>query len=199
MEPSTLARRPGLEIRSFGVVFRLERRLHRIDRWRLPLPHGLPVSGLLYGLGALVALVAAAPLPLVGAALGLLPAPVRWVLLPGAVGLALARLRWDGRPAHHALAAWGRFRLGPRYLSAFRPVRAPGTVLRVLEPITLVTDGPGPRLRRARVGGPGAVVLTYPARAEVRGSSLHLTAAGSEPLRRPRRIRLSAGQELRIR
>jgi hypothetical protein len=199
METATPAGRPGLEIRSFGVVFRLERRLHRIDRWRIPLPYGLPVSGLIYGLGALVVLLVAARLPLLGPSLALLPAPVRWVLLPGAVGLALARLRWDGRPAHHALVAWARFRLGTGHLSGLRPAPAPGEVLRFLEPIALVPDASEARLRRARIRGPGSVTLAYPARAEVRGSSLLLTAAGSEPLQRPRRIRLTRGQELRIR
>ena len=95
---------------------------------------------------------------------------MRWVLVPGAIGLALARLRWDGRPAHHALLAWGRFRLGPKHVSAFRPAPAPGAVVRVLDPITLVADASGPRLRRARVRGPGSLVLLYPARAEVRES-----------------------------
>jgi hypothetical protein len=199
VETPAPAGRPGLEIRSFGVVFRLERRLHKIDRWRLPLPYGLPVVGLAYALAALLALLVLAQLPLLGDALALLPAPVRYVLLPGALGLALARGRWDGRPAHHALAAWARFRLGPQQLSAFRPCPAPGQVLRIKEPITLVADATDSRLRPARIHGAGSLVLLLPARATVRGARLSLTAAGGEPLRRPRRIRLGPGQRIRIR
>jgi hypothetical protein len=42
-------RSAGLEVRSFRVVFQLERRLHRIQHWKLPLPYGLPLRGLAYG------------------------------------------------------------------------------------------------------------------------------------------------------
>jgi hypothetical protein len=199
MEAPAPTGRPGLEIRSFAVVFRLERRLHRIDRWRVPLPYGLPVAALAYGVGALLALLLLGRLPLAGDSLGLLPAPIRYVLLPGAVGLGLARGRWDGRPAHHALAAWLRFRLGPKHLSAFRPTPAPGRVVRIEAPIPLAADASDGRLRPARIRGAGSLLLHYPARASVRGSRLSLAAAGTEPLDHPRRIRLQRGQEVRIR
>jgi len=41
-----MADQQTLQIRSFRVVFDLERRLHKIDRWRIPLPYGVPVRGL---------------------------------------------------------------------------------------------------------------------------------------------------------
>lgn len=199
METPNPAGRAGLEIRSFGVVFRLERRLHKIDRWRLPLPYGLPVAGLAYGVGALLALLLLGQLPVLADALNSVPAPVRYVLLPGALGLGLARGRWDGRPAHHALSAWARFRLGPKNLSAFRPIPAPEEVLRIVEPITLVADAGDNRLRPARIRGAGALLLHYPAHASVKGSRLSLTPAGSDPLRQPKRIRIDPGQLIRIR
>ena len=41
-----------IQLRSFRVCFQLERRLHRIDRFRLPFPYGLPLRGLGYVLEA---------------------------------------------------------------------------------------------------------------------------------------------------
>src|SRR5262249_27722777 len=38
----------ALVITSYRTVFRYERRLYRIDRWRLPAPAGVPLRSLLY-------------------------------------------------------------------------------------------------------------------------------------------------------
>src|SRR5947209_845568 len=108
-----------LVIRSYATVFRLERRLHKIQHWRLPLPHGLPLRGAGYALAALIAIVLASRLPLVGGLLGRVPAPFHYVIAPGAIGMALARLRVDGRPAHGFLRAWARHRLYAHHVSAF--------------------------------------------------------------------------------
>ena len=51
------------QIRSYGVVFSLERRLHSIDRFRIPLPYGLPLRSVGYGALILAAVLAARSAP----------------------------------------------------------------------------------------------------------------------------------------
>jgi hypothetical protein len=99
-----------LPIHSFRVVFELERRIHKIDRWRLPVPYGVPLRGLAYWAVALVATIGFTRLPLVGSAVEVLPAPVRFVVLPVGVAYLLARVEVDGRPAHRAIVAWACLR-----------------------------------------------------------------------------------------
>src|SRR4051812_4152503 len=94
-----------VQIRSFRVVFDLERRIHRIDKIRIPLPYGLPLRSVAYACTALATVVALAQLPLVGAVVGVLPAPIRFVALPGGVAYGLTQVRVDGRPAHTAAIA----------------------------------------------------------------------------------------------
>lgn len=175
-----------IEIRSFRVVFALERRIHHIDHWRIPVPYGLPVRALAYAVAALFVTVVVGRLPLVGEAVGLVPAPLRLVVWPGAVGFALSRLRVDGRPAHGFLLALARYRLGPRYLSAFRAAPPPGSRVRISEPIAFLPDERGPRLRRGRVRGAARLRLAYPMAAQWRGRRLLLRQTGAWPLERSR-------------
>jgi hypothetical protein len=133
---------PTLQIRSFRVVFDLERRIHRIDRFRVPLPYGLPLRSLAYAIGGLMIVLAAQALPVVGPMVGLLPAPLRLMLVPVALSVALTRLRLDGRSAHAAASAWVRYRTRPMTVAAFRPLPRPGPV--VLGDLT-VAAGPDRR------------------------------------------------------
>src|SRR3954451_20587514 len=94
-----------LTLRWYRLAFQLERRLHRIDRFRIPVPYGIPLAGLGYGAAAAVTVLAASSLPLVGASLSLLPWPLRLPLLPAAAAHALCRTWADGRPAYEALVA----------------------------------------------------------------------------------------------
>src|SRR6478736_5250399 len=98
-----------LQIRSFRVVFDLERRIHRIDRYRVPLPYGLPLRSIGYAAAAFVAVLVLGRLPAVGGMLGALPPPAHYVLLPVGASYGLTQLRMDGRSAHGAAAAWLRF------------------------------------------------------------------------------------------
>lgn len=115
-----------LQIRSYRVVFDLERRIHRIDRYRIPLPYGLPLRSIAYALAGLLAVIALGRLPVLGALLALLPVPARLVLVPMAVSVALTRLRVDGRSAHAAGLAWMRWLAGPRRLVGFQRCPSPG-------------------------------------------------------------------------
>src|SRR3954447_10068884 len=95
-----------LHIRSFRVVFDLERRIHRIDRFRVPLPYGLPLKSIAYAAIGLLTVLIAQKLPMVGTVFAGLPTPARYVLVPVGISYVLTRYRVDGRSAHTAAAAW---------------------------------------------------------------------------------------------
>jgi len=199
MSEAPPSRDQKLEIRSFRVVFQLERRLHRIQHWKLPLPYGLPLRGLAYGAFVLAAILVLGRLPVVGAVVGLMPPPVRFLLAPVGAGFFLSRARVDGRPAHRFLLAWGRDRVGSRWVSAFRAIPAPGTCVRFREPIVFVPDSSGPEYRPARLVGPARVLLRYPARATQRGRRLLVSQTSERPLRRAKELAFAGRQEVRIR
>lgn len=118
----------AVQIQSFRVVFDLERRIHRIDRFKIPMPYGLPLRSVGYSLAALAVILIIGGLPVVGAPVAALPSPLRLVLIPVGVAVLLTRLRIDGRSAHAACAAWLTFRLQPRHLVAFAPGTPTGLV-----------------------------------------------------------------------
>lgn len=128
----------ALQIRSFRVVFDLERRIHRIDRFRVPLPYGLPLRSLGYAVVALLGVLVVESLPIVGPMLVWLPTPARLVLLPVAISYALTRVRVDGRSAHAAGRAWMRHAMSARRLAAFKPVGRSTRV--VLGDVTFAAD-----------------------------------------------------------
>jgi hypothetical protein len=197
--PAESAGRPTLDVQSFRVVFALERRIHRIDRWRLPLPYGVPVRALGYGAAVLGAVIAMSRLPLTGALLAVLPAPIRFVLLPGLAAFALDRTRVDGRPAHSHLIALVRHRLRRRHLSGLRPAPAPGHEDRVLDDIYFVPDEQARVYRAARVRGPAKLRLAYPVVGKRRHGRLILHQASTQPLRCTRLLRVGPGAEVEFR
>src|SRR3954469_11728457 len=94
-----------IPIRSFGVVFDLERRIHKIDRFRVPLPYGLPLRSLGYAIVALAIVLVASAVPLIGPPIAGIPAPLRLVGLPIVAAYALTGVQIDGRPPHVVGAA----------------------------------------------------------------------------------------------
>lgn len=146
-----------LVVRSYRRVFRIERRIHRIDRFLLPVPGGLPLRGLLYFLGALVALLALGLLPGLGPVLGLVPAPLRYAVVPAGLAVLGSQAAPDGRSAHRFALAWLRYRLRPRRTVAGRPVPLEGQAVSLAATLALAADEHGPRVRRARVRGPAVV------------------------------------------
>jgi hypothetical protein len=186
-----------LLIRSYRLCFELERRIHRIDRWRIPAPYGVPLRGVAYGAVALAAVLVLQRLPITGELLGVLHPALRFVILPIAVACALTRLRVDGRPAHAAALAWLRWRLTPSSLAAFRAAERRG--LRLLGDLAIAADEGSSLYRRALIRGPATVTARYPARARARARKLELRQAGGGPLWRGKRIRLAEGQRLVVR
>ena len=187
-----------IEIRSFRVVFELERRLHKIDRWRIPVPYGVPLRGIAYAGAVLVVLVMAQRLPGVGELVGLLPPPLRLVIVPAGIAYALTRLRVDGRPAHAALLALVRLATSPGVVSSLRRTLPTGSVVS-LGDVVLAPDECGAAYRRATVRGPCRVLLRFPARARARGRRLAITQASGEPMPWGKEVRLQRGQRLVVR
>ena len=187
----------AITVRSFRVCFDLERRIHRIDRWRVPMPYGLPVRSIGYWAGALFAVLLLSRLPVTAQLIGALPAPLRLVILPAGVAYALTQLRVDGRPAHGVGLSLLRHRLSPRQVVAFRPIAHRGEVR--LADVRIAHDEGGARYRRAVVRGPATVTLRYPARARRRRSALRVEQTGEEPMWRGKRVTLRAGQRLELR
>ena len=145
-----------LTIRSFGVVFDIERRIHKIDRFRIPLPYGLPLRSLGYAVAALLVVLAADGLPLLGGVIGALPAPLRLVGVPCAIAYGLTSLRVDGRVAHVFALSVLRYAASPRRVAGCSSTRI-GTVR--LGDATFAPDEHAARVRPGRVNGPARVYL----------------------------------------
>jgi hypothetical protein len=186
-----------LVIRSYRLCFDLERRIHRIDRWRIPVPYGVPLRGVAYGAVALAAVLLLQRLPVTGGLLGVLHPALRLVILPIATACALTRLRVDGRPAHAAGIAWLRWRLDASRVAGYRTAEPPGP--RLLGDLAIAVDEGSALYRRAVIRGPATVTARYPARARARARKLELRQAGGGPLWRGKRIRLAEGQRLVVR
>jgi hypothetical protein len=185
-----------MQIRSFRVCFKLERRIHQVDRWRVPLPYGMPVRGLLYGAAILAAVLVAGQLPGLSALLGAVHPIIRYGALPIGGGYLLTELKLDGRSGHAVVRSWLRMHVEPRRLSAFRPAPAEAEVR--LGAITVAADGRGPRLRRAVIEGEGRVVLRSPVRLRVRGRTLRVEPEVGPVQARGRQINLRPGQRVMI-
>lgn len=186
-----------IPIRSFRVVFKLERRVHKIDNWRIPLPFGIPLRGVGYAAALLFGVLVVDGVPGFGALLRMLPPPVRYAMLPIAMAYIFTIWEFDGRPAHATAIAFLRMRVLPRRLVAFRA--APRREAVVLGAVTIAPDERAARLRPARITGPADVVLRYPVAVRTRRGTLRLTALAGPPLWRGKQVHLAEGQRVTIR
>lgn len=186
-----------LVIRSYRLCFELERRIHSIDRWRIPVPYGIPLRGVAYGAATLAAVLVASGVPGLSEVLALLHPALRLVILPVAVAYALTRMRIDGRPAHAAALSWARWRLGAARQSVCGAAEELGP--RVLADIAMAADDQAARYRRCLVCGPAEVTLRYPATGRARRSTVEVRQSGDRPLWRGKQLSLHNGQRLRVR
>ena len=189
-----------LVIRSYRTVFSFEWRLYRFDRWRLPLRGGLPVRALLYAPAVYAVLLAADRLPLLGAALRLLPPPLHWLVAPLMLVVALLRAQLDGRPAHRALWALARWRLSPRWLAGLRRCPPPHGLVALDGIMVVRPDWRAGEYRAGRVRGPAHVLLRGPAELIPGRSSrrLKLAPRPGARLASGRVLELPAGTELEL-
>lgn len=143
-----------LEIRSFRAVFALERRIYRIDTFRLN-PGGVPLRGIVYAAAFVLLALVAGALPPTSVVDPLIPWYVREVAGPVALAILFGSLRIDGRPAH--LAAGAIIRLSFRARRLHRLARAtPGRHWRPPD-VVVIPDGSDAGFRRIRFRGPGVV------------------------------------------
>jgi hypothetical protein len=184
-------------LRSYRLAFNLERRLHRIDRFRIPVPYGVPLVGMAYALVIGIALALAGQLPLLGGPVQLLPWPMRLILLPGLGARVLCQTRADGRPAHEVLAAYVVFRLGPRRLVGLQ--RSCGVGLARLDDVTIAPDEFLPVYRAGTIVGPARLLLRQPARIEVKGRRIAVKQLADRPMLRARELQLADRQRVVVR
>jgi hypothetical protein len=145
-------------VRSYRTVFELERRLYRIDRFRLN-PAGVPLRGVAYFALVLVAVALARAIQPLAWALDELPWYVRYLGMPIGVAALLTIVRVDGRPFHLAVRAlWNGPRATP-HLNALRRC-PPADAVWKPPPLLVIPDGSDPVLRRCRFRGPGAVLVS---------------------------------------
>ncbi|MGH2869398.1 MAG: hypothetical protein ACRDNK_17775 [Solirubrobacteraceae bacterium] len=187
-----------IPIRSYRVCFVLERRIHKIDRWRIPVPFGVPLRGIVYAGAALLMILIVTGLPLLGSVVQLIHPALRFVVFP--IGLAYALCLWDidGRHAHLGLGGWLRFRVRSRRWVGFHPAPAVGGVEH-LDSIRIAADEHAPHLPHGSVCGPATVVLRRPFDTRVRGRTIRVTPRNGECLRRGKQIVLGARDRLVVR
>ncbi len=184
-------------IRSYSVCFQIERRLYRIDRWRLPAPNGVPLLGIGYTVILIFAILILDSFPGIGWFLHTLHPLVRYLVLP--VGLTYLLIHWtvDGRPVHRTGLSFLRWRLSPARLVAFRRALEADHVTR-FGTVTIAPDEEHARMRRGIIEGPARVILRYPTFARRRGRELRLRQREGQPLSRGRQITLRSDQRVVI-
>jgi hypothetical protein len=184
-----------LAIRSYRMCFALERRIHRIDRWRIPVPFGVPLRGIGYAAALLLGILLLGGLPLVGPVIGAIHPALRLVVVPCCGGYLLYLWEIDGRPAHIALQSIVRLQLGPRRVMAFRRMPATDSVVH-LGDVALAPDESSARLRRGIVRGPATVVMRYPFKPRATGSTLRVSEEPGEARWRGRQVSLRDDQRM---
>lgn len=190
-----------LTISSYRACFRVERRIYKLDRWRLPVPWGVPLRGIGYAAAALVGVLVLSRVPVANVLLGGLHPAFRLLGIPIGVAYALCAFEPDGRPACRAIRARAGVRLRPRYVAAGRSVPAPGAVVR-LGDVTLAADESASRYRRARIVGPCRIILRYPVRVHrsgLRDRRLALSQTSATPAERGTTVTIPERHELWLR
>lgn len=186
----------ALQLRSYRLAFELERRIFRIDRYRIPVPYGLPLTTVAWWFAALVAVVLAARIPLLSGLLGLVPWPVRLIVVPAALARVACAPGVDQRPAYQRAAARARRAAGPRRVAAFSRCR-PGRVVR-LGDVCVAGDERSSVLRSAVIRGAGEVLIGRPARGRRHGRRVELWPGEERWLQTPWRMELEADSRLEV-
>jgi hypothetical protein len=146
-----------IEIRSYRAVFRIERRLYRIDRIRLG-PSGVPVRSVAYLAACIAAALGAARLPLLGTGLRLLPWWTYGLAIPALLATMLTGIHVEGRTFHQSIWSLVRewVRRGPVRLNGERvpsSVWLPGEIVFITASAGPRRSTWGPRRRRRGRGG----------------------------------------------
>jgi TcpE family len=184
-------------IRSYRRVFEVDRRIYRVDRWALPVPGGVPLRGLGYFIATLLAVLASGQLPGLGALIGALSPPLRYVVLPLAVAVLATQAAPDGRAAHRFAWDWLRLRTRARRRSAGRPVPLEGEPVPWRGALGVFWDGHEATLHRGHVRGPARVTFAVPVALGAGRGRLVARPAADGPV--PATIVLGSGGVLEVR
>jgi hypothetical protein len=186
-----------IPVRSFRNTFRLERRIHKIDRWRIPVPFGIPLRGVGYAASIELVVVLAGRLPGIGQAAGAISPVVRFGFVPIVGAYLLAAIEVDGRPAPAALRALLRMRLAPVRVVAWHSQRLDRRIDFGRVPIAL--DERCARLRPAVITGPARVLVCLPFHARGRRRTVFVEAQPGPRLQRGKVITIERGSRIVIR
>jgi TcpE family len=186
-----------LLIRSYRRVFEVDRRIYRVDRWALPVPGGVPLRGLGYFAATIALVVVLGPVPAIGDLLGLLSAPLRYVVLPLTVAVLATQAAPDGRSAHRFAGDWLRLRLRTRRRSALRRVPLEGEAVPWHDVLATRWDVSGAQLHRARVRGPARVDFRVPVEFDDRPRN-RLLARSRADSTGPQTVVIGGGQQLEV-
>jgi TcpE family len=162
--------RRGIQVRGYRRVFRIERRLHRFDRWRIPYPHGVPLRGIGYFVVLEFCVLLMDQLPGVGEMLSLVHPSLVYLGVPLGGAVLLMQARIDGRPPHHVLASLVAYHLRPRCLAGLEPCPGEGEVITPFDDVTVAHDAREAFVVRGRVRGPATVVFRYPSQCWIEGA-----------------------------
>lgn len=155
-------------IRSYRPLFRIERRIYRVERWQIPIPGGLPVRGVGYAVAALVVVLLLDRMPGIGDLLGAIPLPLRYVVLPIAIAILTTQVSPDGLTAPRWTWRVAAYLVSPRRRVAGRP--APMRGGREPGPVPIGVDHRSAELRPCRISGPAKVRFNRPMALQRRGS-----------------------------
>jgi hypothetical protein len=184
-----MAQARTVPLRGYRRVFRIERRIFRFDRWRIPYPHGVPLRGIGYFVALELCVLAASGLPALGGLLGLANPVAAYLGLPLAGAFALTRGRIDGRPPHHALVSLLRYALAPRCLAGLAPCPRVGQEVAPVPEAAVAYDSREAFLVKGRVRGPARITFRYPSTVQ----------AQAPPWRRDPQARRARARRYRVR
>jgi hypothetical protein len=156
-------------IRSYRRVFKIHRRIYRVDRWALPVPGGVSLLSIGYFAAAIFTVAILSKIPIVDDGVGLLNAPLRWVIIPIAIAVLCSQATPDGRPMHKFAICWLRMQWKPTVTT---PVV--GGKLRTR------WDIDAPMLRKLRVHGPARVRFSVPVALGGRGGRVVAQAGDTD-------------------
>ena len=145
-----------IRIRSYRRVLRVERKIHRVDKWVLP--RAIPVEGVAwFAIAEVVLVVATAIIPPLDALLSQFGFIIRYVIVPALIAVLATQMRPDGRAAYRYIGSLIRWRGTSHRRSAGRPATRVGARRTFLARLRLRADNSLPELQHARIDGPARV------------------------------------------
>jgi hypothetical protein len=151
-----------LPIRSYRRVFKIDRRVYRIDKHELPVPGGVPLAGLGYWAAAMVATLTALSTPVVGDIIGVFGFLPTVVILPVAFAYVATRVAPDGRKTERFALGFVMHYFRHKRYAGERQIPKEGDAVKIEGKVRTLWDMDSHVMRRARVTGPATVRFREP-------------------------------------